>query len=60
VIQADAGTYVAPDARPVLRLRDSIRRLPRDFPALLGRRVELEAGGNALADQFAQLVGGDE
>jgi hypothetical protein len=58
VIQADAGarvTYVA-----VPRLRDSIRRLPRDFPALLARRVEPEAGGNALADQVAQLVGGDE
>jgi hypothetical protein len=50
-IQAEAGarvTYVAPDARPVLRLRDSVRRLPRDFPSLLGRQVELEAVGSVL------------
>jgi len=61
-IQAEAGarvTYVAPDARPVLRLRDSIRRLPRDFPSLLGRRVELEAVGSVLGRETSVEVAGE-
>ncbi|HEX3316679.1 MAG TPA: choice-of-anchor D domain-containing protein [Solirubrobacteraceae bacterium] len=61
-IQADAGarvTYVAPDARPVLRLRASIRRLPRDFPELLGRRDELEAVGTALRGSAPVEVAGE-
>jgi hypothetical protein len=61
-IQAEAGarvTYVAPDARPVLRLRASIRRLPRDFPALLGRRHELESVSSALGDGTSVEVAGE-
>ena len=52
IVQIQAGpgarvTYTAPDARPEIRRRSvPVRRLPRDFPGLLGRDAEVAAVGD--------------
>ena len=51
-VQAAAGarvTVLESAQRPVLRLRElPLRRLPRDFPRLLGREDQISAAGSAL------------
>ena len=64
IVQIQAGpgarvTYTAPDARPEIRRRSvPVRRLPRDFPDLLGREAEVAAVGAALEARLSIEVSG--
>jgi hypothetical protein len=52
--------YIAPDKQPRPKLRQlPVRRLPRDFPGLLGREAELEDASLALASGSAVEVFGE-
>ena len=64
IVQIQAGpgarvTYTAPDARPEIRRRSvPVRRLPRDFPDLLGREADVAAVGAALEARLSIEVSG--